>query len=266
LTDPRSWNAYAYVSNDPLNAIDPTGLDVNCVAGQNVESDVSTDGNAHFVDNVSPCSGTAPSGGGGVAASSGPAGGAPNSGGGAMFTANGLGKGDVDTVGAPPKSGSCTSGTGSNSGSAWSEMFSALGSWLTSGPKYLHYGPSDPYTKDFVNSNAMLYVNNSISGSQASSGRVAVGTGRAFLFTALDALAGSPSVSEAQFGAFVATYSRSGSGTEITISNDISNDSAYYHVPSGLSMSGSYADRFGRLTGHVPTGAVLQEMTIRQCP
>ena len=165
-----------------------------------------------------------------------------------------------------PKNGSCTSGTRADSGSAWSEMFSALGSWLTSGPKYIHYSPSDPYTKDFVKSNAMLYVNNSISGSQASSGRVTVGTGRAFLFTVLDALAGSPSVSEAQFGAFVATYSRSGSGTEITISNDISNNSAFYHIPSDLSMSGSYADRFGRLTGHVPTGAVLQEMTIRQCP
>ena len=117
-----------------------------------------------------------------------------------------------------------------------------------------------------MNSSAMLYVNNNISGSQASSGRVAVGTGRAFLFTVLDGLAGSPSISEAQFGAFVATYSRNGSGTEINISNDISNNSAFYHIPSGLSMAGSYADRFGRLTGHVPTGAVLQEMTIHQCP
>src|SRR6185437_14731282 len=90
---------------------------------------------------------------------------------------------DCDACGGltPPKNGSCTSGAGSNSGSAWSEMFSALGSWLTSGPQYIHYGPSDPYTKDFVKSNGMLYVNNSISGSQASSGRVAVGTGRAFL-------------------------------------------------------------------------------------
>ena len=24
--DPQSWNAYAYVSNDPLNSIDPLGL------------------------------------------------------------------------------------------------------------------------------------------------------------------------------------------------------------------------------------------------
>jgi hypothetical protein len=174
--------------------------------------------------------------------------------------------GPVMRLGPPAKTGTCTSGAGSNSGLARSEMFSALGSWLTSGPKYIHYGPSDPYTKDFVKSNAMLYVNNAISGSQALSGRVAVGTGRAFLFTVLDALSGSPSASEAQFGAFVATYSRSGSGTEITISNPISNNSAFYHIPSGLSMSGSYADRFGRLTGHVPTGAVLQEMTIRQCP
>ena len=111
----------------------------------------------------------------------------------------------------------------------------------------------------------MLYINNRIRAACASSsGSVPVGTGRAFVLTALDALGGSPSFAEAQFGAFNSSYNLNGNQAEITVSNPISNNSAFYHIPSGLSMSGSYADQFGRLQGSAPTGAVLQEMTITE--
>ncbi len=144
------------------------------------------------------------------------------------------------------------------------EMVFALKAWLTSGPKYLYYGPSDPYTQDFLKSNAMLYVNNHIRGACGvrDADQFPVGTGRAFLFTVFDFFVGSPSLSAAQFGAFDVSYRLSGPEAVINIRNPITNNSALFHIPTGLGMRGSYADRFGRLQGHVPTGAVLQDMSI----
>jgi hypothetical protein len=89
----------------------------------------------------------------------------------------------------------------------------------------------------------MLYIDNRISaGCGSSSGSLAVGTSRAFVFTVLDALSGSPSITEAQFGALNGFHNLNANQAEITISNRISNNSALYHIPSGLSMAGSYAD------------------------
>jgi RHS repeat-associated protein len=36
-TDPQSFNRYAYVQNDPVNFVDPTGLEWMCVTGDNGE-------------------------------------------------------------------------------------------------------------------------------------------------------------------------------------------------------------------------------------
>jgi RHS repeat-associated protein len=35
MTNPQSWNRYAYVENDPLSAIDATGLGSDCPGGPN---------------------------------------------------------------------------------------------------------------------------------------------------------------------------------------------------------------------------------------
>ncbi len=49
LQSPQSWNAYSYVLNNPLNAIDPTGLDCVYTAGAVDNPDSHADGSATVI-------------------------------------------------------------------------------------------------------------------------------------------------------------------------------------------------------------------------
>jgi RHS repeat-associated protein len=47
---PQSWNSYAYVGNNPLNAVDPDGLDYYLLGGDQCGKKVQCDDKGHIID------------------------------------------------------------------------------------------------------------------------------------------------------------------------------------------------------------------------
>lgn len=48
--NPQSWNAYTYVINNPLNAVDPDGLDYNLIGGDRCGKDIQCDKDGFVTD------------------------------------------------------------------------------------------------------------------------------------------------------------------------------------------------------------------------
>jgi hypothetical protein len=72
----------------------------------------------------------------------------------------------------------------------------------------------------------------------ATSGKLAVGSGEAFVNTLIDGIAGGQGFDtpEAQLGAFKATWSRDGGTVAVTVTNPISLNSAAYHATSKVGI------------------------------
>lgn len=107
------------------------------------------------------------------------------------------------------------------------------------GPSQIEYSPQDPFTLSFQRSAGMDAINAAINANcQATSGRVSVGSGEAFVSTLIDGLAGGQGFDtpEAQLGAFKATWSRSGGTISITVTNPISLNSLAYHMTSKVGI------------------------------
>jgi RHS repeat-associated protein len=115
------------------------------------------------------------------------------------------------------------------------EVDDALHAFLGNGPKEIEYGPDDPFTLDFQKSAGMDAIAQRIkSRCSQKSGRIAVGTGEAFVNTVIDGIAGGAGfhTPEAQLGAFNATYTHGGGTAEITVTNPISLNSLFLHAPA----------------------------------
>ncbi len=101
------------------------------------------------------------------------------------------------------------------------------------------YGPQDPFVLDFQKSAGMDAILSGITSKCGQSGgRVDVGTGEAFVNTVIDGIFGGAGfrTPEAQLGAFESTYNRAGGLVEITVTNPISQNSLFYHIPGNLGI------------------------------
>jgi hypothetical protein len=115
----------------------------------------------------------------------------------------------------------------------------AVGAFLGNGPKNIDYLPNDPFTLSFQGSTGMDAINAKIKANcSATTGKVAVGSGEAFVNTLIDGVAGGQGFDtpEAQLGAFNATYSRDGFTVSATVTNPISLNSAAYHATSAVGI------------------------------
>ena len=101
------------------------------------------------------------------------------------------------------------------------------------------YGPQDPFVLDFQKSAGMDAILSGITSKCGQSGgRVDVGTGEAFVNTVIDGIFGGAGfrTPEAQLGAFESTYNRACGLVEITVTNPISQNSLFYHIPGNLGI------------------------------
>jgi hypothetical protein len=125
------------------------------------------------------------------------------------------------------------------SNAAQLEVNDAVGSFLGNGPKNIEYQPNDPFTLSFQKSAGMDAINAKITANcSASSGKLGVGSGEAFVNTLIDGIAGGEGfhTPEAQLGAFNATYSHDGFTATVTVTNPISLNSAAYHATSAVGI------------------------------
>lgn len=125
------------------------------------------------------------------------------------------------------------------SNAAQLEVNDAVGSFLGNGPKNIEYQPNDPFTLSFQRSAGMDAINAKITANcSASSGKLGVGSGEAFVNTLIDGIAGGEGfhTPEAQLGAFNATYSHDGFTATVTVTNPISLNSAAYHATSAVGI------------------------------
>jgi RHS repeat-associated protein len=125
------------------------------------------------------------------------------------------------------------------SNAAQLEVNDAVGSFLGNGPKNIEYQPNDPFTLSFQRSAGMDAINAKITANcSASSGKLGVGSGEAFVNTLIDGIAGGQGfhTPEAQLGAFNATYSHDGFTATVTVTNPISLNSAAYHATSAVGI------------------------------
>ena len=197
-TAPQSLNRYAYVMNDPMNAVDLDGLScyTNWINGVSVQVD-DGDGLGCAAAGVNPSTPGDPSG---------------------------TNDGTVSDVvfGGPQAVGD--------------EMAYLLGGfeWGLL-PVTITYQPTDPFTLSFQGSAGMDAINSKIAANcSAQSGQVAVGTGEAFVNTIIDGTAGGALfwTPEAQLGAFNASYVRNGGTVSITVTNPLSLNSLLFHAPA----------------------------------
>ena len=125
------------------------------------------------------------------------------------------------------------------SNAAQLEVNDAVGSFLGNGPKNIDYLPNDPFTLSFQKSAGMDAINAKITANcSASSGKLGVGSGEAFVNTVIDGVFGGEGfhTPEAQLGAFNATYSHDGFTATVTVTNPISLNSAAYHATSAVGI------------------------------
>lgn len=227
LSNPQSLNMYSYVLNNPLINVDPTGMECVWDDGSYDAADDKQTGNA---------AGCSDQGGTYVD---------PNLFENAMLTngknANiqyGSWSGQANsTIASSWTTVSATAYGGANA--AQMEVNDAVSSFLGNGPKSIEYAPNDPFTLSFQSSAGMDAINAKITANcSAMSGKVAVGSGEAFVNTLIDGVAGGQGfhTPEAQLGAFNATYSRDGFTVSATVTNPISLNSASYHATSAVGI------------------------------
>jgi len=77
-------------------------------------------------------------------------------------------------------------------------------------------------------------------------GAVPVGTGEAFVNTLIDGILGGEGflTPQAQMGAFNSTYVRSGGRVDITVTNPISLNSLFGHIPAKIGIKNPATGRF----------------------
>ena len=120
------------------------------------------------------------------------------------------------------------------------EVREIVGDFLTGkAPKEVVYGSRDPFTISFQRSAAMDAIVAGIKKdcSQAQ-GRVSVGTGEAFVNTAIDGILGGEGflTPQAQLGAFNTTFSKSDGRVDIQVTNPISLNSLAFHATAPLGI------------------------------
>jgi RHS repeat-associated protein len=242
VTNPQSWNRYAYVLNNPLSYTDPLGLE--CVWD-----------NGSFDSADDPVTGSAGgcSGQGGTWVN-------PDLFENAMLT-NGQWNSNYGDWSSAPSSylaQNWTLASGTAYGGEWAagqEVDEAVDEFYGNGPKpTIVYGPNDPFTLSFRNSMGMQGILAGIKANcSATSGRVPVGTWEAFVNTMIDGpFLPSPDgrvsgyyTPEAQMGAFNSTYTRSGGVVDITVTNPITLNSLALHATAPLGIPNPTSGHFG---------------------
>lgn len=135
------------------------------------------------------------------------------------------------------------------SASASSGVYNALVSFFGgSRPKQIDYSPSDPFTLGFQRSAGMDAIVAGIGQNcSVKAGRVPVGSGEAFVNTLIDGILGGEGffTPEAQLGAFDSTYVRSGGTVAVTVTNPVSVNSLFYHLPAKLGIRSPESGRMG---------------------
>ena len=132
-----------------------------------------------------------------------------------------------------------------------------MSSFATNGPKVIEYGPDDPFTQSFQKSIGMDAIVAGVKKDcRKGSGRVFVSSPEAFVNALIDGVLGGEGFynANAQLGAFSATYQRGGGGLSITVTNQISLNSAAFHIPSKIGIP-------NRTSG--PLGTVNQTIRIQ---
>ena len=240
-SSPQSWNGYAYVGNNPINGVDPTGMywgvfdwlggflsDVGgwFGGGGSCGSDFCVTGTGIADRNVSTSDAGFIFGGGG---------GGGNGGGGGRFTATAYGKGNVPTVSAQPAAklqpgNSCYSlaagQTPSGNLISWYEGVSAAQAmtsmWAVGvGPTNTSFGPNSVQAQEMAGSPLVAQNIKSFLQTGQSSGW------QNFDLSEVWTTGANPT---GQFiGSYGWTASRSGGMLTFTITNQTSVDSAFYH-------------------------------------
>lgn len=205
--DPQSMNRYSYVTNRPLESLDPDGL--SCYTNWIPQSNGSLvsvqvddgDGRGCAAANVAPSTPQDPTG-----------------------TNDG-------TPGAQVNGGPDASEI---------ELDLLLGQFqLGIGPITMIYQSTDPLTLSFQSSAGMDAINAHIAANcSAMRGKGSVGSMEAFENTVIDGIFGGAGFGtpEAQMGAFKFDYVRDGGKVSVTVTNPVSMNSLFYHAPAKMGI------------------------------
>jgi len=246
--NPQTWNRYAFVLNNPLSNVDPSGLEC-----------VWDDGSYDAADDPKTGSFEGCSGQGGTWVD-------PGYFENAILTNGQLANINPGDWSADPNSTIASSWLGASGtayGGEWAagqEVDEALDEFYGNGPKpTIVYGPDDPFTLSFLNSMGMQGILAGIKANcSATTGRVPVGTFEAFVNTMIDGpylQSGGEGgwndtqtgyyTPEAQMGGFSSTYTRSGGVVDITVTNPITLNSLALHGTAPLGIRNSTSGHFG---------------------